>query len=128
MSLKDTFKHLKMLLAEVSSDLEKSENGNKAAAQRVRTGTIKLEKIAKLFRKESIKSEKSGSFKKPKKSAAPAKSAGKKGKGDKGKAAPTPIAKKSAPKAAPKSSKGAASKSKSVPIHKKATAKIIKKK
>ncbi len=58
MSLKDTFKHLRELLANITLDLEKSENGNKAASQRVRTGTVKLEKIAKLFRKESISSEK----------------------------------------------------------------------
>lgn len=58
MSLKDTFKHMKELLTNITEDLEKSENGNKAASQRVRTGTVKLEKVAKLFRKESISSEK----------------------------------------------------------------------
>ncbi len=58
MSLKDTFKHMRDLLSNITSDLEKSENGNKAASQRVRTGTVKLEKIAKLYRKESISSEK----------------------------------------------------------------------
>ena len=58
MSLKDTFKHLRELLSGISTDLEKAENGNKAASQRVRTATVKLEKIAKLFRKESIASEK----------------------------------------------------------------------
>jgi hypothetical protein len=46
-------------------DLEKAANGNKAASQRVRTGTVRLEKTAKKYRKESIKAEKSGSFKKP---------------------------------------------------------------
>jgi hypothetical protein len=70
MSLKDTFKHLRDLLSNITSDLEKSENGNKAASQRVRTGTVKLEKIAKLFRKESISSEKKNKGqKKPSKSA-----------------------------------------------------------
>jgi hypothetical protein len=58
MSIKDTYKHLRELLSNITSDLEKSENGNKAASQRVRTGTVKLEKIAKAFRKESISSEK----------------------------------------------------------------------
>lgn len=58
MSLKDTFKQMRELLTNITSDLEKSENGNKAASQRVRTGTVKLEKIAKLYRKESISSEK----------------------------------------------------------------------
>lgn len=58
MSLKDTYKHLKDLLANITVDLDKSENGNKAASQRVRTGTVKLEKVAKAFRKESILHEK----------------------------------------------------------------------
>ncbi len=58
MSLKDTFKQMRELLANITLDIEKSENGNKAASQRVRTGTVRLEKIAKLFRKESIASEK----------------------------------------------------------------------
>jgi hypothetical protein len=58
MSLKDTFKNMRELLSNITSDLEKSENGNKAASQRVRTGTVKLEKVAKLYRKESISSEK----------------------------------------------------------------------
>lgn len=58
MALNVTFKQMRDLLTEITSDLEKSEKGNKAASQRVRTGTVKLEKIAKLFRKESIKTEK----------------------------------------------------------------------
>lgn len=58
MAIKDTFKHLKDLLVAITHDLDKAEGGNKAASQRVRTGTVKLEKIAKLYRKESIKSEK----------------------------------------------------------------------
>lgn len=58
MALKETCKHLKDLLCCITHDLEKADNGNKAASQRVRTGTVKLEKIAKAYRKESIKSEK----------------------------------------------------------------------
>jgi hypothetical protein len=58
MAIKDTFKHLKDLLVAITHDLDKAEGGNKAASQRVRTGTVKLEKLAKLYRKESIKSEK----------------------------------------------------------------------
>lgn len=58
MALKETVKHLRDLLSHISHDLEKAENGNKAASQRVRTGTVKLEKIAKNYRKESIKTEK----------------------------------------------------------------------
>jgi Histone H1-like protein Hc1 len=59
MALKDTTKHLRELLSQITHDLEKAENLNKAASQRVRTGTVKLEKIAKLYRKESIKNDKS---------------------------------------------------------------------
>lgn len=70
MSIKDTYKHLRELLSNVMADLEKSDNGNKAASQRVRTGTVKLEKIAKVFRKESISHEKkTKGQKKPSKSA-----------------------------------------------------------
>lgn len=72
MALKETHKHLRDLLTHITSDLEKAENGNKAAAQRVRTGTVRLEKVAKLFRKESIKNEKltKGSKRPAKKAAA----------------------------------------------------------
>ncbi len=71
MALKETFKHMKDLLTHITHDLEKAEGGNKAASQRVRTGTVKLEKIAKLYRKESIKSEKlTKGTKKPAKKAA----------------------------------------------------------
>jgi hypothetical protein len=67
MSLRETMNHMNQLLAAVTKDLTKVCNGNKAAAQRVRTGTIKLEKVSKLFRKESVAAEKSGQLKrKPK--------------------------------------------------------------
>lgn len=77
MAIKETFKHLKDLLVAITHDLDKAENGNKAASQRVRTGTVKLEKVAKLYRKESIKSEKQtkGTKKPAKKAAKPAKKA-----------------------------------------------------
>lgn len=58
MALKETVKHMRDLLTNITQDLEKAEGGNKAASQRVRTGTVKLEKIAKLYRKDSIKAEK----------------------------------------------------------------------
>lgn len=58
MALKETIKHMKDLLANITQDLEKADNGNKAASQRVRTGTVRLEKIAKVYRKDSIKTEK----------------------------------------------------------------------
>lgn len=57
MALKDTIKHMRDLLHHISHDLEKADGGNKAASQRVRTGTVKLEKVAKHYRKESIKQE-----------------------------------------------------------------------
>lgn len=71
MAIKDTYKHLRDLLAHITQDLSKAEGGNKAASQRVRTGTVKLEKVAKLYRKESIKTEKTsgGSRKSAKKAA-----------------------------------------------------------
>lgn len=63
MALKDTAKIMKDLLESIQHDLMKADKGNKAAAQRVRTDSIKLEKIAKVYRKESIKAEKSGLMK-----------------------------------------------------------------
>jgi DNA-binding protein H-NS len=73
MALQNTIKSMRALLGAVTSDLDKAENGNKAASQRVRTGTVRLEKIAKLYRKESITSEKGkGGSRKPAKKAKPA--------------------------------------------------------
>lgn len=90
MAIKETYKHLKDLLVAITHDLDKAEGGNKAASQRVRTGTVKLEKVAKLYRKESIKTEKqTKGTKKPAKKAAPKKAA-------------APAKKASAQKAAPK--------------------------
>ncbi len=78
MALKNTIKHVHELLARITKDLGRAERGNKAAAQRVRTGTIKLEKTAKLYRKESIADEKKGRKAKPAKAKGKAKSHGKK--------------------------------------------------
>lgn len=64
MSLHETMNQLNHLLNQLLKDLPKVARGNKTAAQRVRTGTIKLEKVAKEFRKESVSAEKSGKFKK----------------------------------------------------------------
>lgn len=58
MALKETIKQLKDLISQISVDIEKADGGNKAASQRVRTATVKLEKTAKVYRKESIKNEK----------------------------------------------------------------------
>jgi Histone H1-like protein Hc1 len=58
MALKDTMHQMRQLLIALSYDLGKAANGNCAAAQRVRTGSIKFTKIAKIFRKESVAEEK----------------------------------------------------------------------
>jgi len=107
MALNETIRNLKNLLCNVSQDIERTENGNKAAAQRVRTGTIRLEKIAKHFRKESIQADKTGVLKKMKalKKTATKKAPAKKAAAGAKKKAPTkrPAARKAAPrKAAPR--------------------------
>lgn len=58
MALQSTISHLKDMLNQITQDLQKAESGNKAAAQRVRTTTVRFEKLAKTYRKESISSEK----------------------------------------------------------------------
>lgn len=50
---------LSNLVGSLAKDLIKAARGNRAAAQRVRVGTIRLEKIGKMFRKESLEAEKS---------------------------------------------------------------------
>ncbi len=67
MGLKETTKAMHTLITKIAHDLTKAEKGNRAASQRVRTGTIKLEKIAKRYRKESVSGQKAGSLKKGKK-------------------------------------------------------------
>lgn len=57
-SLQHTITNLKDLLNKITQDLGKAEGGNKAAAQRVRTMSVRFEKVAKSYRKESISSEK----------------------------------------------------------------------
>ena len=64
MTLIETMNQLNVLLATVARDLNKVHRGNKAASQRVRVGTIRLAKIGKRFREESVDAEKSGKFKK----------------------------------------------------------------
>lgn len=75
MALAQTVKGVRELLTRIAHDLNKAEKGNKAASQRVRTGSIKLEKLAKLYRKESIQEEKKRTKRGSKK---PSKKAGKK--------------------------------------------------
>ena len=58
MSLADTVVQLEGLISSITKDMQKVHRGNKAAAQRVRVGTIYLEKIGKQFRKESVVAEK----------------------------------------------------------------------
>lgn len=59
MAFETSAKELKELLHSVLDDLEKAVAGNKAAAQRCRTKTVQLEKIGKVFRKDSINHDKS---------------------------------------------------------------------
>ncbi len=63
MSLKETVHSLRKMLAELERDLGKADRGNKTAAQRVRTGTLKFAQCAKIYRKESIAAERKGSRK-----------------------------------------------------------------
>ena len=49
MALQDSIKEVRTILANLTIDLEKAANGNKAASQRVRTGTVRLEKVAKKY-------------------------------------------------------------------------------
>jgi len=61
MALSNTIKKMEAMLMDLAMDLRKaSEKGNKAASQRVRTGTIKFAKLAKQYRKESIAADKKG--------------------------------------------------------------------
>jgi hypothetical protein len=64
MALNETLSQMNILLTTMAHDLTKVIKGNKSAAQRVRVGTIDLEKIAKRFRKESVAAEKNSRFKK----------------------------------------------------------------
>ena len=64
MALKDTIKKMHASLEGMVKDLGKGERGNKTAAQRVRTESVKFAKLAKQYRKESVKSEKSPKAKK----------------------------------------------------------------
>lgn len=66
MSLSETMGKLEHILVCVAKDLGKVGRGNRAAAQRVRVSTIRLEKIGKQFRKESVAAEKGGKLRKKK--------------------------------------------------------------
>lgn len=58
MALSETMGKLENLLNCLTKDLYKVAKGNRAAAQRVRVGTLHLEKVGKQFRKESVAVEK----------------------------------------------------------------------
>ncbi len=60
MGLKETTTHMRNLLEEILHDLSKAQEGNKTASQRVRTNSIKLAKVSKAYRKESVAQEKKG--------------------------------------------------------------------
>ncbi|MBM3201541.1 MAG: hypothetical protein FJZ56_03940 [Chlamydiae bacterium] len=64
MSIKTAEKAMRELLEEMLVDLTKAEKGNKTAAQRVRTKSITFAKVAKVFRKLSVSSEKKKLLKK----------------------------------------------------------------
>ena len=55
------------LTDEIITNLFKAERGNMAAAQRLRMCTLRFEKLALAFRKESVKAAKSGEMKSIKK-------------------------------------------------------------
>lgn len=54
MAFKETVSAMEQLLEDLSFDLKKTLQGNKSAAQRVRTGSIKFGKVSKVFRKQSL--------------------------------------------------------------------------
>ncbi len=60
---------LENLLSEIARDLGKVLRGNRSAAQRVRVGTLRMEKVGKQFRKQSVHAEKAGKLRKLKKKA-----------------------------------------------------------
>ena len=58
MSFVKTTDQLVLLCEDILRDIPKALNGNRSAAQRVRTGTVKLSKVAKDWRRLSIQQEK----------------------------------------------------------------------
>lgn len=103
MALKDSMDRMNQLLCEIMKDLEKVAGGNRAAAQRARTHSIRFEKVAKLFRKESIAAEKTGVLKKTKAAGKKAPKRAGKAKSAKAKTAKKKVHKRAAPKKRAKS-------------------------
>lgn len=54
MTYKDTVAQMKRLLSDLMRDLDKGLLGNKAASQRARVNTVKLEKLSRAYRKQSL--------------------------------------------------------------------------
>lgn len=54
MAIANTMKMMRSLFEEIMHDLSKAERGNKSAAQRIRVNTVAFEKVAKIYRKESL--------------------------------------------------------------------------
>lgn len=57
MSFLQTTEELVELLQTILEDVPKMLKGNKTAAQRIRTKTVKIAKISKVWRKESLDQE-----------------------------------------------------------------------
>lgn len=57
MTYKDTVVAMKKLLQDLLKDIDKGLMGNKAASQRARVNSVKLEKLSKVYRKESLDSK-----------------------------------------------------------------------
>lgn len=58
MSLAVATKEIEEIIYDILKDIPKFQKGNKTAAQRVRTATIRLAKLSKEWRKLSLASEK----------------------------------------------------------------------
>jgi Histone H1-like protein Hc1 len=58
MSFLQTTEELVDLLQTILEDVPKMLRGNKTAAQRIRTKTVKIAKVSKIWRKESLEQEK----------------------------------------------------------------------
>ncbi len=58
MAFLQTTEELTLLLQAILKDIPKVLKGNKTAAQRIRTKTVKITKVSKVWRKESLDLEK----------------------------------------------------------------------
>lgn len=58
MAFLQTTEELTLLLQAILKDVPKVLKGNKTAAQRIRTKTVKIAKVSKVWRKESLDLEK----------------------------------------------------------------------